>query len=402
MSHKALPAYQGVEPFLFVSYAHADDALVLPEVRRLQEAGYRVWYDEGINPAEEWPRSISQALLTSKLVLAYLSPQALASKWVLREIGLAVRKEKELLPIYLEPVELPDDLELQIGHVQALHRYKREPDAYFQHLTQQLERIPDIRVGVQEKRGEWIQSQLQAVADVQKSMLPQELPSVPGYSFWAALEPFAGFAGGDLYDFHVLPTGEVLVLVADVTGKGISAAVGMGALTGIITAAVEWDGADLPALVKRINRAFGRRMSEDRIATLLAVALDPKTHRLRAVSAGHGPALIRRQDGPVEDLVPHGQGGPPLSIYFEQTNYQTVTAELKPGDCLVITTDGITEAFSERRDMYGVERLRDLVARTGPDASQLGQTILADAKRFSGRQDLWDDATVVCLSRSLS
>src|SRR5262249_598620 len=160
-------------PFLFASYAHADDAVVFPELLRLHETGYRIWYDEGINPAEEWPRSISQALITSKLVMVYLSPRALASKWVLPQIRPAVRRETDLLPVYLEPVELPDELEFQIGQVQAIHRYALSAEAFFQQLTRRLDKIPDISRRVKEDIGERIWRDMKAAAQVQKSMLPQ-------------------------------------------------------------------------------------------------------------------------------------------------------------------------------------------------------------------------------------
>jgi serine phosphatase RsbU (regulator of sigma subunit) len=406
MAGQSLDVYQGAEPFLFVSYAHADDAVVFPDMLRLHQAGCRIWYDKGINPAEEWPRVISQRLIASKLVLVYLSPRSLASKWVPREIRLADHHNKELLPVYLEPLQLPDDLELQIGHVQALHRHTLSPDEYFQQLSGRLRKdimreVPDLRQKSEEEHRARLLNELAMAAEVQKSMLPETVPSVPGYSFWATMEPAYGTtAGGDLYDFQTLPTGEILVLVADVSGKGIPAAVGMTALAGIITMAQEGVAADLAALIQAVNRAYCRRMNRTNMfATLLAVALDPRTHRLRVVSAGHGPSLIRRRQGTVQELVPQKQGGLPLGI-LEDSDYETGTAELGPGDAVFISSDGIGESMSPRRELYA-PRLPELLARTEPEAAKLGEAALADVKAFTGGV-LQDDTTVVCFSRNLA
>jgi hypothetical protein len=400
MSDKPFAAYQGVEPFLFASYAHADDAVVFPELLRLHEAGYRIWYDEGINPAEEWPRSISRALITSKLVLVFLSLRSLASKWVQREIGLAVSREKELLPVYLESLQLPDELEFQIGQVQAIHRYTLSPDGLFQQISRRLDKIPDIRRRLQDDIRDRIWNDMQVAAGVQKRMLPQALPCVPDYSFWATMEPFAGTPGGDLYDFHDLPSGEILVLVSDVAGKGIVASLGMAALAGIITTVVGAFGADLKGMMKAVNRAYLRRMQgADLFATLVAVALDSRAHQLRAVNAGHGPVLIRRRNGSIEDLVPRDRSGLPLGL-FEEADYEVVTVALGPGDAVFIASDGISDAINLRKDVYGSKRINQVLTCTEGEAAQFGQAVLADVRAFTGTQALSDDATVVCFVRN--
>ncbi len=176
------------------------------------------------------------------------------------KIGLAIRQDKDLLPIYLEPLQLPDELDFQIGHVQAIHRYALSPEALFQQITRRLDKIPDISRRPRDDIRERIWHDVQIAALVQKSMLPQALPSIPGYSFWAKMEPFAETVGGDLYDFHALPSGELLVLVSDVVGHGICASLGMAALAGIITIAVDTFGADMAGMTRAINRAYWRRM----------------------------------------------------------------------------------------------------------------------------------------------
>ncbi len=234
-------------------------------------------------------------------------------------------------------------------------------------------------------------------AQIQSSFLPQAMPSVPGYSFWATIERCAVAAGGDLYDFQTLPTGEISVLVSDVSGKGVSASVLMAALAGIVTVAIEAFGADLVGMMTVINRAYSRRMLSDGFATLMAVALDPLMHQIRAVNAGHGPALIRRRDGSIEQLAE--ESGLPLGV-FEDAEYVTVIAGLAPGDAVFIATDGVNEAMNAEAGLYGATRLSEVLARTKGEAADFGQAVLADIKTFIGGRPLMDDTTTVCFSRN--
>src|ERR1700733_4309554 len=116
---------------------------------------------------------------------------------------------------------------------------------------------------------------LELAANVQRGMVPADLPSVPGYSFWAYWEP-ALRIGGDLYDFRQLPTGEILTIVADVAGKGMGAAMMMAFLSGMLPFAAEQCGGDLARFVGTINKRLHPLATRtDRFATLVAVALDP-------------------------------------------------------------------------------------------------------------------------------
>ena len=112
-------AYKGKEPFIFVSYAHKDGAEVYPEIKALHDAGYRVWYDEGIDPGNEWPKEIAQALKNAAWFLVFMTVNAADSLNVRNEINFALKKQKPYLAVHLEDMELPDDLELQTGSRQA-------------------------------------------------------------------------------------------------------------------------------------------------------------------------------------------------------------------------------------------------------------------------------------------
>jgi hypothetical protein len=127
-------AFQGLEPFGFVSYAHRDAALVYPEIDRLHRMGYRLWYDEGICPGGEWPEEIGRALTQAAFFMVFISPRALASKNVRNEINMALAKDKPFLAIYLEETELSAGMELQIGSLQAILKHRLDETRFRRRL----------------------------------------------------------------------------------------------------------------------------------------------------------------------------------------------------------------------------------------------------------------------------
>ncbi len=131
-------AYTGNEPFIFVSYAHKDGALVYPEIERLSAAGYRVWYDEGIDPGNEWPEEIALAIKRCALFLVYVTPNAVQSKNVRNEINFALNRGKPFVAIHLVQTDLPDGLELRMGDIHAILRYRMNEEHYYRKVEKTL------------------------------------------------------------------------------------------------------------------------------------------------------------------------------------------------------------------------------------------------------------------------
>ena len=125
-----LPAYHGSEPYVFVSYAHRDKSRVYPEIRRFNDAGFHVWYDEGITPGSTWTEELAKAIRECAVFVVMMTPAAAASENVQREIYFAVNKRRPFLAIHLEETELDDGLMLQIGMNQAILKYKMTEDEY--------------------------------------------------------------------------------------------------------------------------------------------------------------------------------------------------------------------------------------------------------------------------------
>lgn len=126
-----LRPYEGTLPYLFVSYAHKDDAAVLEIISTLQSRGFRVWYDEGIEAGSEWPESIASHLERAQLVLAFLSPAYLCSDNCRKEMHYALTKKKPVINVFLEQTELSPGMEMQIGNLFALMKYTYPSEEYF-------------------------------------------------------------------------------------------------------------------------------------------------------------------------------------------------------------------------------------------------------------------------------
>lgn len=126
-----LRPYEGTQPYLFVSYAHKNDAAVLEIIGTLQSRGFRVWYDEGIEAGSEWPESIASHLERAQLVLAFLSPAYLQSDNCRKEMHYALTKKKPVINVYLEQTELSPGMEMQIGNLFALMKYTYPSEEYF-------------------------------------------------------------------------------------------------------------------------------------------------------------------------------------------------------------------------------------------------------------------------------
>jgi len=131
-------AYSGDRPFLFVSYAHKDSELVFPELERLHGDGYRLWYDEGIEPGSEWPEEIATSLARAALFLVFISPNAVESRNVRNEINFALNNGKPFIAVYLAPTRLPPGLELRMGDIQAVLKHRLDRGTYSTKLSKVL------------------------------------------------------------------------------------------------------------------------------------------------------------------------------------------------------------------------------------------------------------------------
>ena len=128
---KTVKAYEGTEPYIFISYAHKDSDKVLPLIAALQSNGYNVWFDNGIQAGSEWPIYIEERLTDCTTMLVFMSEAAVASRNCRNEINLALKLNKEILVVHLEETVLRYGMELQLGSVQALFKYRQPDESQF-------------------------------------------------------------------------------------------------------------------------------------------------------------------------------------------------------------------------------------------------------------------------------
>lgn len=124
------PAYQGDDPYIFVSYAHDDAALVFPELTRIREAGFNVWYDEGIRPGSTWREEVALALTESKLFVYFLTDNSVRSENCQQELNFALSRERKVLAIHLTPVHLTAGIELSLSNKQAILKPEMDDASY--------------------------------------------------------------------------------------------------------------------------------------------------------------------------------------------------------------------------------------------------------------------------------
>jgi len=230
---------------------------------------------------------------------------------------------------------------------------------------------------------------------VQQGFLPSAPPQLDDYEFFDFYEP-AKELGGDYFDYIPLPGGRLAIVLADVSGKGVSASLLMAKLSSEARYCLVSE-ATPAAAVSRLNGIFCGSRWEDRFVTLVLTVLDPARHEVCLVNAGHMPPLLRHGSGAVEQMC-ESVGGLPLGV-SDGVDYEQVTAGLAPGDSLTLYTDGIPDAMNVAHELYGGGRLEAQLRASVDGVKALGQRILEDVRRFVGSQAQSDDMCVTCFGR---
>lgn len=280
--------------------------------------------------------------------------------------------------------------------------FRREPEGYgiddleddllignlFGSMTHNLESLEEIR-GLNDR----LHAQFEEVASVQRALLPETVPTVPGYSF-AASYITSGQAGGDYYDFFRLGNGRIGVLLADVSGHGPAAATVMAMFRTILHAVPEIIERPAAALAFANARLCETRVNGGFITAILCI-LDPGAGTLTVARAGHPPPRVwnRSVGARTLDWAP---GATPLGILDAGYTVQESTHPLRPGDVVVLFTDGITEAFAPDRRMFGIEGIDQAVASAGgADANAAIGAIERAVHEHTGSDTRADDQTLV-------
>jgi len=285
---------------------------------------------------------------------------------------------------------------LQIDTVSERNRFREEDlEVLLSVATQASIAIDNSRLHEYTLRQRALERDLEVADQIQRGFLPKHAPDVPGYQFFNFYEP-ASHVGGDFYDYVALPDGRLAVVVADVVGHGLGAAM----LTAKLAAEVRLHllSTSRPAdAVSRLNASLARDLLEGHFITLAVVVLTPPTGDVTVVNAGHMRPILRQTDGQIVD-VGHEVTGLPLGI-VEEVAYEQCAIQLPSGAMLVIFTDGINEAMNDQEELYGLHRICGRLHATPGGPQQLGRELVADVKRFIGEHPKQDDMCILCVGR---
>jgi serine phosphatase RsbU (regulator of sigma subunit) len=243
-----------------------------------------------------------------------------------------------------------------------------------------------------------LQRDLKLAQQVQLSFLPHQLPQLPGYEFFAHYES-AQEVGGDYYDFIPLPGRKLAVMLGDVAGKGVAAALMMAKISSDARFCMLTETDPAQAVV-RLNELLHQAGLVDRFVTLSAALLDPSKHQVTLINAGHLPPLVyRAATGKVEEASSRDAAGFPLGV-IEDYQYEASTFRVDPGDCVVVFTDGITESKNKQDKDFHIEGVYALL-REGPYLPQaVGDRLIKAVKQHAAGCKQHDDITVVCFGRT--
>jgi serine phosphatase RsbU (regulator of sigma subunit) len=241
------------------------------------------------------------------------------------------------------------------------------------------------------------QQQVHFADAMQRSLLPEEPPSIPGFEIGSVYESSARLdVGGDVFDYTILPDGRLAVVVGDVTGKGIDAAADM-AMTKFVFRSLAHEHPAPSELMRIANQVVLDEVEEAKFVTMLYLTLDPATGEVACAGAGHPPPRLVRPDGTVAELPARGLA---LGIAPNQ-EYPEAHAVLEPGAAVVLFTDGVVESRVDGA-LYGQTRLDNLLSekRMLP-AEELARAVVDDSRAFAGG-GLADDSAVVVVKRMSS
>lgn len=302
--------------------------------------------------------------------------------------------------ILAAPVVSPRDGR-KVGVLQLLNKHEGAFDptderilqAFAAHAATALERAQLLE---EAKRHQQLQVSIELGRSIQASFMPQRLPDVCGYEVAAWWQP-AEAVGGDYYDLLRLPDGRLGIVVADVSGHGIGPSLIMASLRAMLRVMTR-TGSEPRDILRGLSQTIYADLQDSRFITFLLVALDPQTHGLTFTNAGHGPALhYRRAADEFRELESTGL---PIGVLEDGDIEVSEPLTLEPGDKLLLATDGAVELTNERDEMFGVERLKQLVRdHRDRSARELLETLQRAITEFHPCMHPPDDVTLLVLGR---
>jgi sigma-B regulation protein RsbU (phosphoserine phosphatase) len=306
-------------------------------------------------------------------------------------------------------VQYPEEARREgiVSMLSAGMRYKGKPVGVIRVYTAEPTTFSQLRIGLlkavaaqaaaaieharlldETLQAEQLERQVKMAAEVQQRMVPQTPPVIPGLELATVYVP-AYTLGGDFYDLIPLPYNNIGLVVADVSGKGVPASLIMASVRAALRAQVD-NVYYLYEVIRRLNLMLYRDTKDTEFVTLFYGVYDAGARRLTYCNAGHPPGLLLR-DGKVSTL---DSANMVLGVDPEQQYTQTLV-DLRPGDTLLLYTDGLPDAMNFSKETFGRNRILEVFSRGGPSAEVVSQNLLGELREFVGVAKPSDDVTMI-------
>jgi len=243
---------------------------------------------------------------------------------------------------------------------------------------------------------ERLENDLNIANQIQQSLLPSESFITEKFQI-VGMNNAADQTGGDYFDWLELPGGNIAVSIADVTGHGIGPALIIAVCRAYFRASTSQQN-DVNAIITQVNKLLTKDLTSGRFVTAAIGILDTKNDKMIFYSAGHAPTFFYEAH---DDVVQQwGANDPPLGILENSATSQPRLIEFKPGDCLILITDGVYEWANRDGERYGIERLKKAIKEyQHRDAEEMLKMIYEEVLNFSGGAPQMDDVTLVIVKR---
>ncbi len=372
-----------------------DEVGRLSESFRIMQQSLKKYIDEIKNisrlPGEN-PNPVFRVGKVGQLLYANLSALNLLESWNIK-IGDPVP------PIFHSVIEESftevKSKELEIERLDKIFTFEIMPvvendyvNVYGRDVTEARRAEEKLKtIGEEKKR---IEREMEMANLVQKGFLPETPPDLPGLSFAAHTAP-AKFVGGDFYDFITLGDKHLGMVLGDVSGKGVSAALYMARLMSDFRYASMIDP-DPKKIMKSVNEALAKRSRNGMFATALFLLLDMETKMLSVSNAGHHSILIKNKRG---EITENGKAdGIPLGI-LENAQYEKQEIQLSSGDLVIAYSDGAIEPINQDKQHFGMERFSSVIAKTESSPKILISNLQKEIANFTAGEMPFDDLTLL-------